>query len=399
MTVPIDALASATGWAASAGASILAPNTYPDYCAGGQASSLVFGFTGSGQYVEKALSPAVDLAPFSEVVLSLYLVRGHGARFDILDDFLLQVDFGDGLAYLVPTFQTFTHVTIPVRLFGTVSASRIRFTYLGGQTDYLVASWMVAAAPDFPADILQGAKAGLEAVVAELFPQGFPLASTVTCAAGDAEISVDGGDYRYLQRQAVIRITDGTNTETHQLQDANGPSLVLGQAFDGPAMLHSYAAAAVSITIPVTVGRVQTEADFPGIVVWGMEPEPRLVQTDFSETVACWGPTGPALAREGRITSWRLAVDCGAAHAEMTSLAARAVRVWLGRHVLWCCGARLDFIWFEVAAETEPSDVLDLIPKVQYPVEVEVREEIWQPSRPAALASRTLTVQEVQVLP
>lgn len=402
MTVTIDPLTDPSGWSAAGGAAVMPANTWPDFCAGGQSQSVLFSFaagkTPGTQYVQKTIS--FDASSAEEVVFSCLSVRQGGEQFDQQSDFLYQIDFGDGKPYLFPTWGTFTHVTIPIALFGTTSLSRIRITYLGSNSDYLVISWMVANNEDFPIDVMTGVQTGLQAAFLQSFGQGIAI-GTVTGGAGDKQITVTGS-YAFLQRYAVILISDGVNSETHQLSNVNGPVAQLESTYDGGTLKYAHAGAQVYVSVPVQVARTEQSPPLPGIVVWSQEPEPILLGHDFQQTVICWGPSGPALLTEGRNEKWIVQIDATAVQGQAQAAAASVIRWWLSRHVVWVNGAKLEFTWRDRAEEIEPTDPVELIPKVQYTLEIEVREDVWLLPTPPAVAGtsgQVVNVQETLTLP
>ena len=402
MTAVVDALASATGWSASGGAAVLPVNTYPDFCAGNQASSLVFSFaagvTPGTQYVQKTV--AFDASPYDDVVFSVASLRGNlrvpVAKFDQQDDFLYQVDFGDGRAYLVPTWRSFSQVTIPVAAFGTTAVTRIRVTYLGDAADYLVVSWMVASKQDLPGDILTGVRDGLDAMATELFGRGIPV-GTCTASAGDAQITLTGS-YAMVQRYAVLYVYDPVNgSERHQLLEVNGPVGQLHSTFDGSAMLYAHTNAQVYVAVTAQVGRTEQEPPLPGVVVTAAGTNPAHLSHGFDTFVRCWGPTGPAIQQEGRKQRFVVQLYAVGVQEGAKAYAAAVARRWLSRFKVWVAGHRLDFIWVDDSQPFEPGEPVELLPGEMYTVEVEVREDVWVMPTPPAVAGPSGQVVNVQV--
>src|SRR5690242_1480386 len=326
----------------------MAPNTYPDYCAGLQAASLLFNFPGAGSYVQKTIGP-IDVSGYDEVVFSCLSIRQNRSAFDQQADYLYQVDFGDGRLYLIPTWPTFTHVTIPIARFGTTSISRIRITYLGTLQDYFVASFLVANNQDLPADLMEGVQDGINAAFMQQFGKGLKI-GTVTGALGDTQITLTGS-YAFLQRYAVVLI-DGANPETHQLIDVNGPTGQLGSTFDGPTLVHAHAGDQVYVTIPAQIGRYEQDPPLPGVIIWNEDPLPVLLGTDYDQVQLCWcaagsANNGPAIITEGRHERWRIILDAAAVQGQPLAAAGTVIRTWLSQHVVWVGGAKLEFTWLE----------------------------------------------------
>ena len=409
----IDPLASATGWSASgSGRAGIDPvinpvNTYPDYCAGLQTSSLTFTFYSAnpGAYVQKTLTP-IDVSAYEEIVLSVLSVRANGIRFEQTTDFMYQIDFGDGRLYLIPTWGTFTHVTIPIAFFGTVTISRIRITYLGSLQDYFVASYMVANFQDLPVDIMNGVQAGIQSAFAAQFGLGIKI-GTVTGSAGDTKITMTGS-YAFMDRYSVLLISDGVNSETHAIIDVDGPVGQLGSTFDGATLLYPHVNAQVYVTIPAQIGRSEQAPPLPGVIIWCQDPDPVLIGTDYDSEPGCWctagsAYNGPAMIQEGRTERWKVQLDAAAVQGQAMAAAGTVIRTWLSKHVIWVNGAKLEFIWTDRPGSEEASDVVELIPKTHYTVDIEMREDVWLPMpTPPAVAGTSgqlVTVQEVLALP
>ena len=402
MTAVVDTLASATGWSASGGAAVLPVNTYPDFCAGDQASSLLFSFaagvTPGAQYVQKTVT--FDASLYDEMVFSVASLRGNlrspVARFDEMDDFLYQIDFGDGRAYLIPTWRSFSQVTIPVAAFGTTAVTRIRITYLGDTADYLVVSWMIASKQDLPGDILSGVKDGLDAVATELFGLGIPVGKC-TATAGDIQITLTGS-YAMVQRYAVFYIYDPANgSEKHQLFEVNGPVGQLHSTFDGSAMLYDHTAAQVYLVITNQVGRTEQDPPLPGVVITSAGTNPVHLTHGFDMFLRCWGPTGPALQQEGRKQRFIVLLYAVGVQEGGKAYAASVIRRWLSRFKVWVAGHRLDFVWTESSQPFEPGEAVELLPGEMYTVEVEVREDVWVMPTPPAVAGPSGQVVNVLV--
>ncbi len=204
MKLVIDNFDSSTGWSGSGAVSVHGENEHEDYIAGDLARSLIFHFpSGSrGAYIEKTLSPAIDVSAYQEIVVSLWSIRKNGSFYRTSADFPYIIDFGAGKQYCIPAWPTFTQITLDISTL--TSLERIRIIANHDSEDYLVASYMIAAADEIPRDIFEAFKEGIERVRAETWPQGGPLVASVTAAVDDTTITFAGAFFLTSLTAAII---------------------------------------------------------------------------------------------------------------------------------------------------------------------------------------------------
>src|SRR4030065_81048 len=117
MKLLIDNFDSITGWSGSGAVSVHGENEHEDYIAGDLSRSLIFHYpAGSrGAYIEKSLSPAVDVSAYQEIIVSLWSIRKNGSFYRTSADFPYTLDFGAGKQYSIPAWPTFTQISLDMR--------------------------------------------------------------------------------------------------------------------------------------------------------------------------------------------------------------------------------------------------------------------------------------------
>lgn len=382
MKLLIDNLDSTTGWSASGGStSIYGLNDIGDYISGGNSKSLIFYFNGLNSYVEKTYS--VDISDYEELVLHVWSQSKKSDGYYKESDFSYKIDLGVGKEYFIPVNKTFHHVVIDISSLSTID--RIRITSLHGDADYVLVSYALVAKDELPLDIFSAVKTEIESIRDELDPF---LLGTVTSSIGDETIVLTNFDYIY--DYSVIKITDGVNTEYHQIKNVKEFTYSLTDLYDGETITNNFSGASVYLFIPVEYeGRYQIEAIIPGITVWGFEPEQEKRTFDIQNVTDTWTSLGASERKEGVYFKHPLLLDCEARQYEILAYQTKIIRRFLGRKRLYINGRKF-FIDFNGAPTLiEPTEHFDIIPKIQYPAILELREEMWQ--RTSLVKTTTIT--------
>ena len=160
----VDNLNSITGWTGS-GAGITAPsaNEIPDFIAGlTNTSSLVLKWD-SGNLngsIEKTVN--IDVSDYTELIFHIWSrnKKQQGENYNLTTDFAYKLNLGGSKNYHIPTTNRFDAVTIDISDVSTIS--KIKFTALHNDEDYIIVSYMVAAADQFPLDIFSSLKEHLD---------------------------------------------------------------------------------------------------------------------------------------------------------------------------------------------------------------------------------------------
>lgn len=373
MKIAIDTMETATGWTGPAGASF-SLNQIGGYIANRlSASLLVYVPAGSnGEEFKKLISPSITIpAGYDHLVFHVWS-RKKGVPGAILPaDFAYKITLDGTHWFYVPVGKTFADVSIGISGWSTVN--QVTIVPLSDDEDYLVLSGMYLVKDEYPADIFAGVKEGIEAALTELIGDGVEV-GTVSCSVGDRTIPVGGFDY--LDRYSVLKIVGGGHEEVHQIERTDGGTVTLGQLYDGPGILYDYTTAKVYLRIPVDYGIDQKEIPLPGITVWGMAPEYSQTKQDIAPELDSFGVDGSVAERRTlAMLTYPLLIDCEARHNSMLALASRAVRWFIGKGELWINARKHDFPYSDPASYVEPTGAVEVVPKVQYTLRVEVFEE------------------------
>lgn len=341
----------------------------------------------SGEYAERVFSQAKDLSAYDRMAVSMKSFRKGRGQFRGIDDFEYKLDLGAGKAFWLPVWSTLNDATLDIS--GISSAERIRLTALHSDSDYVVLSNAVAYKAEPSRDIFEGLKASLELALQELYGGGVAVATgTFSGSVGDKSVDLDSPGF--VERYAVVKISGGGNSETHNLEREGSGSFGLGHLFDGPALLNDYSAADVTLLLPVSFGRWETEILLPGVVLWGLAPVPVLRGDTRTERLLHWDGSEFTFAAEGKISSWHVAIDAVARHHELVAKMSRAIRRALSWNVVYINGRPHDILYDDAPVEPEPTEGAEEIYRVQYYVDVEAKEEIWTPRKLSKVIQSTL---------
>ncbi len=277
----------------------------------------------------------------------------------------------DGATYWLLPAGRGRFATVVIQVANPV-VDRVEITARHAREDYLIVSGLYAVKEDQPLDVLTGIAAGIAAQVAELVGTTL-VVGTVTAAAGATVLPVGPGA-PWVDRYAVVRVESGGHVERHQLDRAGDDGWTLMSTYDGPALLHAHAGAAVTLEVPVTLGSHDQEVEIPGVTVWAMDPDPLLRSSDVEQVTDSWTASGARVGRVEQAVRYQVLIDCEARQNELLALVSRAVRRWLGRGRLWVNGTPHDFAWTDPARYLAPEGVVDAIRRVQYELGVEVAE-------------------------
>ena len=367
MINPVDTMVDVTGWVASGGAQVHGVNAHPDMCADWLDSSAVFRFNGGA--VEKTFN--VDVSESTELSLSVWSrSKGH-SHFQRPEDFMYKIVVNGTQEWFLPVYRTFTSVTIPLEGIDTITS--LRFEAMSNADDFLVVSAVYALRDEYPLDVMQGVVRALEVARDELSPSGV-FCGKVSGSAGDREVEVDWS-LDYAERYSVILITDGMNTERHQIELRDGEGMRFTELYDGQALLNTYVDADVFIWFPVEFGRYEEEAVVPGIVVYALAPEPDLTSSELATRVDALSGDGSWRERKEQMgLVYQVLVTCETRSGFLGAVQNRIVRWWLGKRKVWING-RVHDIEFDQAPVASGPQGDDLLTQVQYTVRVEVREE------------------------
>jgi hypothetical protein len=386
----IETFETDAGWIGTGSVVVQGTNAAPELIADNKSASLVFYFpAGSqGESITLTLGTPFDISGYTNVVFHLWSRERQRERYAKSTDCSYKLGMG-GQEYFIRTFGSFAAETIGVEDLTTITD--LTFTCLHDEEDYLVVSAMVAELPEVPLDIFTAVGDELDRLFALEYGNGLQIA-TLDLAAGATLLPITGSSW--ISRYSVVRITDGVNTETHQLDEEGTDGFTLAQTFDGTSILHDYTGAGVYLLFPARagIGSSEIEINIPGFSIWGMNPTPVQRSNDLDQRLDTFQATTTGVTPEGRLMTFPILVDAEAHGYELLAYMSRLVRKWLDTHQLWINGRAYDVDWEEAAVEIEPTESFDVLPKIQYTIYIEIKEELWPRTKKSLAQSASLTL-------
>lgn len=387
MRTTIENFSVLTGWAGSGTnpPTAYALNAHPEFIADELSNSVIFKFPAGSlnKYIQKTIS--VDVSDYEECVFSIWSRNKTSNEYNRKDDFFYKIDFG-GTGYYIPVSENFGMVNFYIGDLTTLS--RIRITCLHNDEDYLIVSSCQAIKEQLPLDIFSSLKTSMRTFIDT---QTQISCGTVTCSANATSVTVTGNNY-FLERYAVIKITDLTNTEYHQIIETDGEGVYkFSSLYDGTKMLNSYTSANVYLYIPVEYGLDSTEVLLPGIIINGFTPESILRSSTLETVYDTFKDTDIISSmREARIFQYGIMVDCESRHLEITNLMSEYIRKFISKQKLWLNGQDCEIQFEGIPTYLEPVDPNFVIHKMQYIFNIEYKESIY--SRTALSISNDPTI-------
>lgn len=372
MKKTIENFISATGWTSDGTLSAYALNAHPAFIAGGLANSLIVKVPAgnTGKYLTKTIS--VDVTDYDDCIFWVWSRHKSRNQYNRKDDFFYKVDFG-GTGYYVSVNQWFCPNIIYIGNLTTLS--RVRITALHNDEDYLILSYMQAIKEEIPLDIFQSMKDGLR----DYFDAQTQISvGTVSAATNDVSITVTGNN-DFLERYTTIKISDGNNSEIHQIENTDGAGVyTFNNKYAGEKIINNFTNATVSLYFPVEFGVDSTELYLPGVTIQGMTPESILRGSTLDFIYDTFATDNTVQGRrEDRIFKHDIIIDCDARHLEIVNLLSKYVRNFASQQKLWLNGQDAEIVFEGIPTYTEPLDPNVIIHKIQYIMSVEYKESIF----------------------
>jgi len=399
LKLTVEDFTTSTGWVASDATkvSVKALNELPDYIAGYNTKSLVFEFKNDAlnEYIEKDLSVSpFDVTNYNELVFHVWS-REHqntGVGLVKASDFKYKLDIYSSEGFLIGLSDHFQDITFDISEINTIN--KIRITALSNTGDFILFSEMLAVKDELPLDIFQGTKEAIENVIDNNYATQYPI-GTVTASAGDTDIDITG-NRNWIDKYAVITITDGVNSETHQIAENTEINFKFNSMYNGNSMLKNYTAANVYLKIPVGFGRSAKEIFLPGIAIWGMTPEPILRGSKLDKIYDTYKSDFSATERrDAQIQNHTILVDCEARETQTEILAdmSQLVRNFIAKEGLWINGKKFYIKHLGSPTFLEGLTKYNQINKIQWEFSVEVKEEIYSRTTIPAITTQNLTME------
>lgn len=397
MRLIVDTLAETTGWTPVNNGVVTGLNGYEDYIAGGQSASLLINLPASGDGVEKTYT-AIDIDDYDELRFSVF---GQGF---IQTDYATKGGYGLKLilnstdTYFVPLWGSFTTVNLDVADLTEITSIRFESVSSADTDLELVISELQVVLDEFPIDILTAIDEQV-GVFVEPIQTKYPV-GIVTAAAGATDITIrDNGNpvnLQYLDRYMLIQIGD----EIHGIEDkapidGGSVELTMTQYFDGASMQSTFTDETVYIHTDVTFGRKDDSVmAIPAITAWGFTPENYKIATDIEVIADSFKDDDTFRVRQiGEYFEYVILLDCESRSTEILGELSSLTRKFLAQKTLWVNGLKCLIDFDGVPNEVVPDTHYEIIPKIQYPMTVRIREEIWERTIASKVTSTTVTAE------
>lgn len=375
MKLNIDHLINTTGWVVNS-PSVIQEITEKKYIAGLNNKSLMITFDSddSIRTAIKTFGTPFDVTNYKTLIFSIWSqTKGENKLYIKPADFAYKIDIDGVKEFYIPVYDNFTDIEIGLE--DITQITQIKITPLHMDTDTIIISEMIVELEELPLDILFAVKEHVDYYLVASQGLGLVL-GTVSASSGDITINLDNPDY--LDRYGIIKIDDGNNNETHQIDDNNSGNFQLNKNFDGDSIINTFVNANVYLQFPTFINPGQFEIRLPGIAIWGITPEPILRGAKLDIQRDTWENSGVSKQRiEGQIYKYTILITCEARSQALIDIMTRAVRKFIGLESLWINGRRHNVNFTGAAAELPVNTQgIDYIPQVQYSLDVEVKENI-----------------------
>jgi hypothetical protein len=291
-------------------------------------------------------------------------------------DFIYKIELASGKEYYFPAYETFAHFVLDISDIDTIDKIKITSNVAG--KIYVVLSYAVAVYDELPLDIYKGIKETLDYDINNDIGDGF-LVGTITANANDESIDFGGNYIDYLDRFALIKIDDGVNSELHQIKDKDISRFTFHTTYDGNKILNNYVDANVYLQLPVEYGMWQKEIVIPSIVISGFDTHKLDILNELDIILDTWKTDDTVSERfDGHAMMFSINIDCISRYSDFFPKLIRYVRNFVGKKELFINGRKIE-VEFEVdPIFIEPDEAHEVIPRTQFKVKVEIREELWQ---------------------
>lgn len=414
MKVMINPLSSLTGWTTSA-ATVTVPSTCTDrnFIAQEHAASTILRFNGAlNQYASLPISPTVNVGKMRDITIALWSRNKASVDYQMPSHFSYKIDFGTGSEYYLPVWPIFDGVTIRVPENAVVN--KIKITALHNDDDYLIISNCIACKDNLPYDVLEAARSKMQLLMAEAFPvpgrtdlAGIKVGTFGAAVIGQAYFEC-ATQPDFLDRYAKVYLTNGVIGEVHNIErttldetTGTGPmKFFFGDQEAGKTMLATFTGAGGDVYLLFDVGfaRKANNIVLPSVSIWGFSSGFEYENTEQWNVLDSWdvGAQTVESRMTGQLVEWSLLIDCEARSYELIEYMAQVVRKFIVYDPFWVNGLALDKGSDGTSNEVEANEAFGVIPKVQYPIKLKVREDLWERTTLAKALPPTITATQSQ---
>lgn len=275
MNQVIDACENYTGWTVSDGALVtLTENEFTSSVYLGSKSLQVnFETNSSEEYIEKNFG-TISTTNFTD--LSLNYMQAYGPipnKLSTYSDFTLTLSIGTGTGesfaatrtWYLPVTGGRNFSTEYLGLEGITSFETIRITYKKDVKQMFFFDNIILCSDEVIVDTLVKLKGILEGIVT------YSLGALSSAAsAGDSTISIS--DYSFLDRHTLLKISEGSTVEYHQLDSkpVPGTPITFSGEWDGQTIINNFTTAAtVELYVPCQISSKDIKFVAPGIIISG----------------------------------------------------------------------------------------------------------------------------------
>lgn len=367
MKLNIDHANSLTGWNISSPSTIQL-NEFDALIAGLNDNSLLVKFSkdDTTRILSKTYT-AIDVTKYDTLIFSIKS-ENFGRSEQIVGQFEYKIKINNTDEYYIPIRDTFTDINIDIE--SVTSINRIEITKLTASDDYIWLSEILVEKENVILDLLNAVKEHIEYEINKAVGNGVIL-GVVSSVSGDLSVTV--GSFDYLEQYAVIEINDGVNSETHQIDDIDQVgNITFNSNYDGKAIINDFTDADFILKFPVYINPDEQEIRIPGIVLWGFTPTPVYNTGKLDKIIEAYNIDGSFSQRsEGQMLDIGVQIDCEARQYSLLDIMSRAVRFWLEKEITWVNGRFHETSWRDAPIEIKPPQGIDIIPKIQYNVNIE----------------------------
>lgn len=377
MKLVIDHLDSVTDWVVNS-PSAISENDFEYYVAGLNSKSLLIKFDSSDteKTATKVFSTSIDVADYDSLVLSVWSKNKKNQIYRKASDFVYKIKINDTDEYYLPFFETMTDVTIGIEEITEIT--QIVITALHEDNDYIIISEMIAEKEESSLDVLDSVKEHIDYFFNSMYGDGINIGNA-SGTAGNNYIDIPENP-PWAERYAVILIKEGSIEETHQISDCDGERFYFASNHDGELLLNNFTSSAVVyLTFPCYKNPGQEDIRLPGVAIWGIDPDSKLSDAKLGVEVDTYSVTNDNFKERqlGQILSYTVLLDLESHNAELIMFMAKVVRRFIARESLWINGRRHYIFFAGPPIEQKPTLGIDIIPKMQYSISVDLRENIY----------------------